>query len=161
MKKFIFIMSILFSLLFSSCFKYNYSEVYVGIVNATDNTIRYEGTQLVINDVSNKNTINYISTHIFPADSEYSETPILRYIGDNASTDEIEKLLSSYDLGKVVFNDSTFIDYRKSQEYPKSPYTNLELERIDDFRDGYKVITYIYSIDEADHQWAIEHNSQP
>lgn len=157
MKKIILIVTIaLCQFSFCCCFKINNIGAFVEIVNNTDSTIKFEGYGFRINETGNNESQRKIEYELLPND----KCQIISYYGPIKSFN-INNVLGKYDIGRVTFYDSSFIDYYKDRQYPKSPYTHLELDWIEDYPTGFQTNHYIYSIDDADHQWAIEHSSQP
>ncbi len=155
-KKILFVTIALCQLSFSCCFKINNIGASIAIVNNTDSAIKFEGYVFRINETENNDSRKKIECELLPKD----KCEIINYYGPIESFD-INNVLKQYDIGRITFHDSSFIDYCKDRQYPKSPYTHLELDWIEDYPNGFQTNYYIYSIDEADHQWAIEHSSQP
>lgn len=157
MKKIILFVTIaLCQLSFCCCFKINNIGASIAIVNNTDSAIKFEGYGFHINETENNESRRKIEGELLPKD----KCDIINYYGPKESFN-INDVLKQYDVGRITFHDSSFIEYYKDRQYPKSPYTHLELDWIEYFPNGYQTNNYIYSIDEVDHQLAIEHSCQP
>ena len=136
-------------------------EAVVVFENTTDNDIIYNGFRYKINGFTPEGCIGesiliITDTVKIAAGSRYT---FLSYFGPKDTSGGINAvaLVKRFNYGKIIFQDSTYIDFCKNGNYPKSPYTNLTLLEKPNNESG---LVYGYCVDEADHQYAIEHSGQ-
>lgn len=150
------------TLAFSSlygCTKGDWTSTSIKLRNRTNDTIQYTGTIYRVNTVNTTFSNNSVDVLIPP----YDEIELIYYQTDELPSkkpcqEKILQIINKYDYGRITFKDSSFVDYLKGCNYPKSPYTQLDF--YEDHPNG-TIYAYGYKIDEADHQWALEYSKQP
>lgn len=135
------------------CSKREWTTKTIVIRNQTQDTIIYVGKRYHINTVNNISEEYDMDIPIPP----YYSAPILTFQSDIIPSNGMLQVVNMYDYGKIIFNDSSYLEYTREHNYPKSPYTHLS--EIEEYPNGV-VDVYGYCVDEADHQYAIEHSGQ-